>query len=90
MKKTTAVFKTLSLPALTVTPVVIANTDNTNIDDVKTFELPPNNQSDEKQNLNNLYGNNVNVGSFSQKPNAEAILSGVKVTETDFHNESLI
>jgi hypothetical protein len=54
-----------------------------------TFLPPPiENQNTTKENLNDLYGTNVNVGSFSQKPNGEAILSGVKTVEPDFHNEA--
>jgi hypothetical protein len=45
-------------------------------------------QSIDKADLNDLYGANVNIGSFDQKPNSEAILSSVKIVKSDFHNEA--
>ncbi|MDR1235254.1 MAG: hypothetical protein LBJ97_04220 [Mycoplasmataceae bacterium] len=75
--------KILSVTMPTMTCFAIGN--NTIIPSILQ---PSKKQNITKADLNDLYGANVNIGSFDQKPNGETVLSSVKIVESGFHNES--
>ncbi|MDR1235256.1 MAG: hypothetical protein LBJ97_04230 [Mycoplasmataceae bacterium] len=81
------IVKALTTPIL-LSPSFTIGSVNTIVCDNVIIPPPIKEQNISKENLNDLYGPNISIGSFSQKPNSEAVLSNVKTTEHDFHNEA--